>query len=52
MIITRVNIRYEIRSLSIKESVVLEVRRLVASVSLFDKILVFCTIVDMIESLT
>jgi superfamily II DNA helicase RecQ len=50
-ITTRVNIRYEIRSLSTRESVVLEVRRLIASVSLFDKILVFCTIVDLIESL-
>jgi superfamily II DNA helicase RecQ len=49
---TRVNIRYEIRSLLTRESVVLEMRRLIASVSLFNKILVFCTIVDLIESLT
>jgi superfamily II DNA helicase RecQ len=48
---TRVNIRYEVRSLLTRESVVSEVRRLIASVSLFDKILVFCTIVDLVESL-
>jgi len=48
---TRVNIRYEVRSLPTRESVVPEMRRLIAGVSLFDKILVFCTIVDLVESL-
>lgn len=52
IVITYVNIRYEIRNLLIKESVFLEVQRLVASVSLFDKILIFYTIVDLVESLT
>lgn len=52
IVITCVNIRYEIRNLLIKESVFLEVQRLVASVSLFDKILIFYTIVDLVESLT
>jgi len=50
--ITRVNIRYEVRSLPTRKDVVSEVRQLIASVLLFDKILVFCTTVDIIESLT
>lgn len=48
---TRANVRYEVRSLPTREVIVPEMQRLIAGVSLFDKILVFCTTVDMVESL-
>jgi superfamily II DNA helicase RecQ len=51
-IITCVNIRYKIRNLLTRKNVALKMQRLVANVSFFDKILVFCTIVDLIKSLT
>lgn len=51
-IITHVNIRYKIRNLLTKENVAFKMQRLVANVLLFNKILVFYTIVNLIKSLT
>ncbi|KAL8686415.1 MAG: hypothetical protein Q9218_007122 [Villophora microphyllina] len=48
---TRANIRYEVRSLPTKEDIVPEVRQLIAGAWLWDKILIFCTTIDMVESL-